>query len=383
MAALHIALVGPLPPYRGGISHFTLELARALRGRGHRISAVTFSRQYPEHLFPGQSQFEPGTRPEDAPEAPRLIDSVDPRSWWRAGGYLQKLAPDAVVFQHWMPFFAPAYGTIARRIPDARRLAVVHNALPHERRPGDVALTRYFVRATDGLLALSASVRADLERLAPGVPIREAPHPVYDQHGPAPDRAEARRHLGLPEDAPVLLFFGFVRHYKGLDTLIEALPAVREHLPEARLLVAGEFYDDPAPYRARVARLGFTDAVRFEDRYLPSEDVALAFGAADVVVQPYRSATQSGVAQTAFGFGVPVVTTSVGGLAEAVPHEQAGLVVPPENPAALSSAIVRFFQEDGLAGRLRTGARTQGSAGTWDPVCSALEEMAALPSRRR
>jgi len=375
---MHVALLGPMPPYRGGIAHFSLALARALRGRGHAVSAVTFSRQYPARLFPGQTQFEPGPPPADTPEAPRLLDSVDPRSWLRTARYLRRMAPDAVVFAHWMPFFAPAYGSVARRLADGpRRVGLVHNALPHERRPGDVALSRYFFGATDGLLALSGSVRQDLERLAPGVPLREAPHPVYPPAAPPVPRTEARQRLGLPEEAPVLLFFGFVRRYKGLDVLLDALPAVRRGAPGARLVVAGEAYDDADAYRRQIANLGLGEAVTWVDRYVPAGDVPLYFGAADLVVQPYRSATQSGVAQTAFGYGVPVLTTDVGGLAEGVPHEEAGLVVPPEAPEALAAAAVRFFREAGLAERLRAGAEAR-QRGSWDAVCGALESLASL-----
>jgi D-inositol-3-phosphate glycosyltransferase len=375
---MHLALVGPMPPYRGGIAHFSLALARALRGRGHTVSAVTFSRQYPARLFPGQTQFEPGPPPADTPEAPRLLDSVDPRSWLRTARYLRRLAPDAVVFAHWMPFFAPAYGSVARRLAQGpRRIALVHNALPHERRPGDVALSRYFFGSTDGLLALSESVRRDLERLAPGVPLREAPHPVYPPEAPPVPRAEARQRLGLPEDAPVLLFFGFVRRYKGLDVLLDALPVIRRGAPGARLVVAGECYEGGEAYRRQIASLGLGEVVAFEDRYLAPEEVPLYFGAADLVVQPYRSATQSGVAQTAFGYGVPVLTTDVGGLAEAVPDGEAGLVVPPEAPEALAEAAVRFFREPGLAGRLRAGAAGR-QRGSWGAVCEALESLAGM-----
>ncbi|MEP0547147.1 MAG: glycosyltransferase [Rhodothermales bacterium] len=371
----HIVLVGPLYPYRGGIAHFTQSLGRSLEARGHRVSAVTFSRQYPERLFPGRTQYET-TPAEDALDAPRLIDTIGPRSWLRTARHLRALAPDAVVFQYWMPFFAPALGTIGRRLGDgAKRLAVVHNALPHERRPGDRALSRYFLRSCDGLLVLSDSVRRDAERLAPGVPVRQAAHPTYDFFGEAVPRVEARALLGLPAEAPVLLFFGFVRRYKGLHVLLDAMPGILERLPDACLVVAGEFYDDAAPYREQVRRLGLDAAVRFEDEYVPSEQVAPYFGAADLVVQPYLSATQSGVAQVAFHFERPVLTTDVGGLAESVPHERAGLVVPPEDAGALAAAAVRFFEED-MAASLAEGVRAVRAATDWRHVCEALEGLA-------
>lgn len=370
---LHLALVGPLYPYRGGIAHFTQSLGRRLEARGHRVSAITFRRQYPELLFPGRTQFET-TRPADAFDAPRLLDTVDPVSWARTARHLRRLAPDAVVFQHWMPFVAPALGTVARRLGGVRRLAVVHNALPHERRPGDRLLTRYALRAMDGLVVLSDSVRRDVETLAPGVPVLQRAHPVYDFFGAPVPRAEARAALGLPADAPVLLFFGFVREYKGLRVLLDAMPQIRARVPDVRLVVAGEFYDDEAPYRDQVRRLGLGDAVRFDAEYIPNERVAQYFGASDLVVQPYLSATQSGVAQIAYHFETPVVTTEVGGLAETVPPD-AGLVVPPKNPAALAEAVARFFDER-MADTLAAGVRRMRAATGWDPLCEAVETLA-------
>jgi glycosyltransferase involved in cell wall biosynthesis len=367
---LHLALVGPLYPYRGGIAHFTQSLGRRLEARGHTVHAVTFRRQYPELLFPGRTQFET-TRPADAFDAPRLLDTVGPISWARTARHLRGLNVDAVVFQYWMPFVAPALGTVARRLGDARRLAVVHNALPHERRPGDRLLTRYALRAFDGLVVLSDSVRRDVERLAPGVPVRQQAHPVYDFFGEPVPRADARAALGLPADAPLLLFFGFVREYKGLRVLLDAMPLVRARVPGVRLVVAGEFYDDEAPYRTQVRRLGLGDAVRFDAEYIPNERVGRYFGAADLVVQPYLSATQSGVAQIAYHFETPVATTDVGGLAETVPPD-AGLVVPPDDPAALADAVARFFDEQ-MADALAAGVRRMRAATGWDPLCAAVE----------
>ncbi|MEM6785843.1 MAG: glycosyltransferase, partial [Bacteroidota bacterium] len=308
--SLRVALVGPAPPYRGGIAHFLVSTARRLRARGHAVEVVTFTRQYPALLFPGKTQYAEGASRDDEPQATRLLDSVGPRSWWRTARHLRAWQPDVVVFMQWMPFFAPAFGTIARQVRrgGARVLAVVHNALPHEPRVGDHALMRYLLKATDGLVVLSDSVRVDLARLGvveAQTPVRQVRHPVYDHFGDPLPQAEARRRLGLPDGAPVLLFFGFVRAYKGLDVLLEAMPRVLEHVPEARLVVAGEFYEAEAAYRERAAPSG--DAVRFDADYIPDAEVAAYFSAADLVVQPYRSATQSGVAQIAFHFARPVV----------------------------------------------------------------------------
>jgi glycosyltransferase involved in cell wall biosynthesis len=371
---IHVALVGPFWPYRGGIAHFSRAMAEGLAARGHVVCTYTFSRQYPERLFPGKTQFEAGTAPE-AP-APRLLDTVGPHTWGRTARRIAADGAEVAVFPYWMPFFAPAFGTLARRLRrrGVRVLAVVHNALPHERRPGDRLLGRYALGACDGLVVLSDEVRRDVEALAPGVPVRQVAHPVYDVFGAPVPKAEARATLGLPPEAPVLLFFGFVRRYKGLHVLLDAMPAVLEKLPDARLVVAGEFYADEAALRARAAPLG--DAVRFDADYIPDEAVARYFCAADVVVQPYVSATQSGVAQIAFHFGRPVITTDVGGLAEVVPHGEAGLVVPPEDPAALAGAVAGFFAE-GMEARLSEGVRRARRKYGWDPLFEALEALGA------
>ena len=367
-------LVGPAYPYRGGIAHFTHALARALQRRNEDVEVITFARQYPEVLFPGRTQFEDGPPPALQPR--RLLDSIDPRSWWRTAQAIASMRPRAVVLQHWMPFFAPAYGVVTwllrrRGVPV---YAVVHNALPHERRPGDRLLSRLLFRQLDGALALSDAVAADLRVLAPSLEVARAEHPVYDHFGASLPQRAARRALALSPDAPVLLFFGFVRRYKGLHVLLDALPSIVQALPEVQLVIAGEFYDDPAPYHAHVARHSLGGHVRFASAYIAEAEVATYFSAADVVVQPYVSATQSGVAKIAFHFGRPVITTDVGGLAEAVPHERAGFVVPPEDPQALAAAVIRFFQE-GWAGRLETGAQAEAARAGWDPLAKVLNAL--------
>ncbi|PSQ98230.1 MAG: glycosyl transferase [Bacteroidetes bacterium QS_9_68_14] len=378
-----LALIGPYPPYRGGIAHFGETLRGGLEARGHAVTPVTFLRQYPSLLFPGETQLAPGAGESGhAGRAERLLDSCGPLSWRRTARRVAESGASAALFQYWMPFFAPAYGTVARllRRRGVPSMAVVHNATPHERFPFGDALARFFLKACTGHLVLSEAVESDLRRLGVWAPVRQVAHPVYDRFGEAPVRAEARRALGLPAEAPVLLFFGFVRAYKGLDTLLEAMPRVLSALPEAHLVVAGAFYDDDAPYRAQVRRHGLEERVHLRDQYVPDGDVPGYFAAADAVVQPYRSATQSGVAQIAFHFDRPVITTDVGGLAEHVPHEQAGLVVPPEDPAALAEAVARFFTDDGLATRLARGVRRLKEARA-NGLYDALEDLLATAGR--
>jgi D-inositol-3-phosphate glycosyltransferase len=364
-------------PYRGGIAHFTDSTFRNLTERGHDVRGITFARQYPDVLFPGKSQMEP-PEPGRQGTALRLIDTLNPLSWLRTSHVIGKERPDAVVYQFWLPFLGPAYGTIARRV--GRRatgqIAVVHNALPHERGVGDGSLSRYFLRACSGFVVMSESVERDLRSLGIEGPVFRIAHPVYDHFGEAVPRAAARATLGLPPDAPVLLFFGFIRRYKGLHVLLESLSTVRERLPAVRLVVAGEFYEDEAKSRQFVEARGLREHVLFHPEYIPNDRVSLYFSAADVVVQPYVSATQSGVAQVAFHFGRPLIVTDVGGLAEIVPHERAGLVVPPDDPGALGRAIVRYFDEQ-LAEPLTRGVRIEKQKYGWDRLVNAVEGLAA------
>ena len=358
-----IAIVGPVHPYRGGIAHFTEMTAQVLDRRGHDVRLVSFSRQYPELLFPGKTQVEPD---EDAPaivqNAPRVLDSINPVSWFRTGFHIRDIAPDAVVFQYWMPFFAPAYGVVARglhRHYGIPSLALVHNALPHERHVGDAWLSRYFLNVCAGHVVMSDAVAADVRSLCDApVRLEQIEHPVYERFGDPLPKREARERLGVPAESPILLFFGFVREYKGLHVLLNALPQIREQLPDVRLVIAGEAYDDRERYRSIIRDHGLEDTVQWHDGYVPSADVPAYFSAADLVVQPYVTATQSGVAQIAFHFETPMVVTDVGGLAEVVPDGDAGYVVPPESPEDLAAAVTRFFvdeQHDEFA----AGARRQ------------------------
>ena len=356
-------------PLRGGIAHFAASMARSLAARGHEVRAVTFARQYPERLFPGKTQLDASPAPDGVPRAALLLDTLDPRSWMRTAATIAGDGAEVAVLHYWMPFVAPALGTLARalRRRRVRVVMVVHNALPHEAGPLDRPLARYALSGADRLVVLSESVRHDVERLGVRVPVSVAAHPAYDHFGPPADRSAARARLKLPPDASVLLFFGFVRRYKGIAVLLDAMPSVAVRVPGVRLVVAGEFYGDEAALRAQAEPLGET--VRFDANYIPDALVADYFAAADAVVQPYLSATQSGVAGIAFHFGRPVVTTDVGGLAADV--GDAGLVVPPNDAAALAEALVEILAGD-RAERLGAHAARRGCA-SWDDLSEAVE----------
>ena len=364
---MRIAVVGPLHPWRGGIAQYLGLLGEALGARAE-VRGVTFTRQYPGFLFPGESQIdEAAPRPSFPVEY--LLDSIGPWSWPRAGAHLERFAPGLVILKWWIPFFAPAFGftvgPLRRR--GTRVVLVCDNLVPHERRPGDRELTRFMLRRSDGYLVMSESVERDLDTLKPGAPRRRVAHPFYAQFDRGRyTRETARAHLGLAGE--VAVFFGYVRRYKGLDVLLRAWPRVRERRP-ATLVVGGEFYEDAAPYRALATAAG--DSVRLLDHYLPDDEVEALFKAADVVVLPYRSATQSGVTHVAYALGVPVITSDVGGLSETVRPGVTGMVVPPEDEVALANAIVEYFERR-MAPVLRAGVEALRASHSW----SALAEQA-------
>ncbi|CAG1771846.1 partial Putative teichuronic acid biosynthesis glycosyltransferase TuaC, partial [uncultured bacterium] len=338
-------------PLRGGIAHYVSLLVAALRKR-HDVQVLTFKRQYPAFLFPGKTQEETGSEGHDAP-APQVMDSINPFNWISVGLRLRRERPDLIIFKYWLPFFGPCFGTIAalaRSNGHTRVLIVCDNVIPHERRPGDILFTRYLLRFSDHFIVQSASVERDLLSLKPGASYRFAAHPVYDIFGTVMPATEARAALGIT--APrVLLFFGYIRKYKGLHVLLDAI----HRLPASfnlQTFVVGEFYDDEAKYRDQVARLGLGDRVTIVSDYVPNDKVRQYFSAADAVVLPYLSATQSGIAQIAYNFDLPVIATDVGGLAEVVRHEVTGLITAPNDPDALATTIRRYY-EDGLAERYR------------------------------
>ncbi|HYE58656.1 MAG TPA: glycosyltransferase, partial [Rhodothermales bacterium] len=303
MTRPRIVLVGPAAPFRGGIAHFSNRLAQAMEEAAD-VRLVTFTRQYPTLLFPGETQFE-DTKWAFQRQPERMLDSINPLSWLKTGRAIADERPDAVVFVHWLPFFVPAYlgvlGAMRRRLkalgaPMAVVSLFLHNIYPHKKFPATKPLMRALVGAADRAFTLSEHVTRDAHAMRPGLPLYEGFHPVYDIFQPAIPPAEARAVLGLP-DGRTLLFFGYIRPYKGLDVLLDAMPEIHRRTG-ARLIVAGEFYNNEDELRAKVRALGLDQgeapAVRFFSQYIPNEEVHLYFSAADALVQPYRRATPSG-----------------------------------------------------------------------------------------
>lgn len=377
---MKIALIGPAWPYRGGIAHHTNMLALTLRKRGHTVDLITFKRQYPKFLYPGAFQEETGGEfagvPASELRSERLIDSMNPDNWRRVGRELRRREYDLYVFRFWIPLFGPVFGTIGRIVgggkPGGRVLTILDNLYPHETRPGDELFRSYQFRYCNLAITQSSTVSRQFRERFPDIPETMLPHPVYENFGEPMEREVARRRLGL-DDRPTLLFFGFVRRYKGLDLLLEAMPAILERVPDARLLIVGEFFGDPGPYLDIIRRLDLRDAVEVHDKYVPTEEVAPWFCAADALVLPYRSATNSGIVQIGYNFALPSVVTDVGSLSEVVIDGETGFVIPDAAPASIAAAVERALRP-GEHDRLAANIREERKKYSWDAFAEGLEE---------
>lgn len=344
---MKVIIVGPGYPLRGGISKSNHRLAKAFADLGHDCEIVSFSLQYPSFLFPGKTQF--STEPqEDNIRIRPFINSVNPLNWIRIGNRLKKEQPDLVIVRYWLPFMGPALGTILRRIKKNKHTKVVclcDNAIPHEKRIGDIAFTKYFIKSCDAFVAMSEKVKNDLEQFDSNKPKLLIYHPIYDNFGDAIEVRIAREHLKLPSNEDLFLFFGFIRKYKGLDMLIEALSIYKKNATRPfKLVVAGEFYDDEKPYLQLIEKLGLSESVLLFNNFIPDSEVRYFLSASDVLIQPYRNATQSGVTPLAYHFEVPMIVTKVGGLEKQVPHLQAGYAVEP-NAKAIAEAMTLFVMQ--------------------------------------
>ncbi len=376
--SLRIAIVGPAYPYRGGPAAVVGHLYHALASK-HQVCVFSFSRLYPQLLFPGTRQEDISQHPIKPHPARRTIDSIAPPTWWRTARHLAEFAPDLILLDWYQPFFGLCYGEILRKLRRLNRSPVIvlaENIISHEARWIDEWLFRRTFRYASGFIAFSDAVAERLRRLYPGRPVERAHLPLFITPESAPvawTPAAAKEALGLAGKR-IVLFFGYIRPYKGLATLIEAFAQVQH--PDAVLLIVGECYQDPEQYRQLIARSGAADRIRWIDQYVPNEDVPLYYTAADIVAMPYHSGTQSGVQRIAFAFGKPVVVTDVGGLAEDVRRYGAGEVVPPNDAATLAAVLGRMLAEPSLA-RYSAGARAAAEQTRFDRIVETIERLAA------
>jgi D-inositol-3-phosphate glycosyltransferase len=367
---MKVVIIGPAYPLRGGLATYNERLARAFREAGDEVRLVTFSLQYPNFLFPGQTQFSTERGPTDL-KIEVSLNSVNPLSWYVVGNKLRKQRPDLVIFRFWLPFMGPALGTVARlvrRNKHTRVVAITDNVIPHEKRPGDRPLTKYFLSACHGFVTMSRAVLADLRRLHFKQPAQYKPHPLYDNFGPLRPKAEALKALQLDPAYSYLLFFGFIRAYKGLDILLEAFSDERLSKLPVKLIIAGEYYE------ALIAKHHLEDRLVRATDFIPNEKVADYFCAADLIVQPYKNATQSGVSQIAYHFERPMLVTDVGGLAELIPDGEVGYVVAPQ-PKAIADALADFYEHQREA-EFMAGVWARKKEFSWSEMVKALKEVA-------
>ncbi len=342
-----VIIVGPAFPLRGGIANFNEALCRAMGKAGKDSKIISFSLQYPNFLFPGKTQFDSGKGPQDIAIETR-INSINPFTWWSVARKIKKERPDYVIIRYWLPFMGPCLGTIARLVKwgtNIKVIAITDNVIPHEKRIGDSLFTKYFVRSCHGFVAMSQAVLDDLDVFTDSFNKAFLPHPIYDIFGDKQERISSLKHLNLDIDKKYILFFGFIRKYKGLDLLLEAMADERIKQLGIKLIVAGEFYEDPEPYKQLIENKGISDLVVLRTEYIESEEVKYYFSAANIVAQPYRTATQSGVTQIAYHFEKPMLVTNVGGLPEIVPHNKVGYVTAID-PVSIADAIVDYFSND-------------------------------------
>jgi glycosyltransferase involved in cell wall biosynthesis len=312
----------------------------------HDIKAFTFKRQYPDILFPGETQYVTEKDNADKIDALRVLDTINPLTYIKSGKTIANYNPDILLMKFWMPFFAPSLGlasSIVRKKRKTKSIAILDNVIPHEKKPMDIAFIKYFLARTDRYVVMSSTVEKDLLQLKPDAKYILKPHPLYEQFGNAIDKTEAKKKLNLPLDKKIILFFGFIRDYKGLDELIRSmglLPA------DYHLVIAGESYGSFDKYNELIKQLKLSERISLFVRYIDDFEVPSFFSAADVCVLPYKSATQSGIVQIAYNFNMPVIATDKGGLSEMITDNKTGLIIPSHEPTLIAGKIEEYFKNN-------------------------------------
>jgi glycosyltransferase involved in cell wall biosynthesis len=372
---MKIAYLSTFYPYRGGIAQYNAALYNALSALGHDVKPYTFFRQYPELLFPGKSQF---VQPDDNAEkidAERILDTVNPISYVRAANKIKRFEPDIYLTKFWMPFFAPSLGKVAKALRNSDlecyNISILDNVIPHEKRLGDMNFIKYFLNNNDGFIVMSEKVKHDLTSLKPDAIYEHQVHPLYDHFGEKKDQKEARQKLGIGEHKRVLLFFGFIRKYKGLDLLIRTLYDLPE---DYHLIIAGETYEDFSANQKMIKDLRLEDRITLMVRYINDSEVPDLFSAADVCVLPYRSATQSGIVGISYHFDLPLIATKVGGLEEMIGNYQTGIMAERADRESLKAAIFKFFN-DGRRDELKKNIAKYKNLATWNSLAAKIESL--------
>ncbi len=369
---MKIIIVGPAHPYRGGIADTNESFLKSLIDLGHDASIVTFTVQYPEMLFPGKTQFTDDPKPEGL-TIDRKINTVNPLNWISTAKYINNLNPDIVVIRYWTPFLAPCLGFIAKRLDSKiTKIAMCDNVIPHEHKPWDEALTNYFTSSFDGFITLSETTIKELEQFT-NKPKTFFPHPINSNLGEKVSKAEARDRLNLDPEGKYLLFFGLIREYKGLDLTLKALAHPELKAQNVKLIVAGEFYESKEKYLQLIEDLDIQDQVIIHDEFIATSDIKYYFSAADLAIQTYKTASQSGVTLIAFNFDCPILVTDVGGLSEVVIHNQVGFVSP-KDPIQIADQIQTFFNQN-LFDSISANIAIEKKKYSWETFSNKLIEL--------
>jgi len=378
---MKIFLIGTAYPLRGGLASYNERLMQEFHKMGHETKIYTFTLQYPSFLFPGKTQYSSDPAPENLTIIPAM-NSINPLNWWKVGRMIQKEKPDLVISKFWLPFMGPCLGTIgriAKRNGHTKFLTIIDNIIPHEKRIGDRAFAQYFANTCDAFITMSHAVTEELKLFTKSNLVKFVAHPIYDNFGEIINKSEARKWLenkgiaNISEDEKIILFFGFIRKYKGLDILIEALKDARIQTQKIRLIIAGEYYGDKPEYDALIATNKLENSIIEVADFISNEEVKYYFCASDVVVQPYKTATQSGISQMAYHFEKPMIVTNVGGLPEIVPDNKVGFVTE-ISPNAIADAVVRFYVENKEAEFL-PNIREEKKKYAWSTMAEAVLEL--------
>ena len=340
---MRIAYLSTFYPFRGGIAQFNASLYRAFE-KQHEIKAFTFTRQYPDFLFPGETQMVTEKDRADKILSERILDTLNPFTYSSAARKVKNFSPDILLMKYWMSYMAPSLGTVAKKVKkNSKVITILDNVIPHEKRFFDEAFTKYFLRQNYGFVVMSDAVKKDLLKLKPDAKYIFHPHPLYNHFGNKVDSSEAKRKLNIPEGKKIILFFGFIRDYKGLDLLIDAMSKLNnEHI----LVIAGEVYGSFEKYFQQIEKLGVKNKIVQHVRYINDDEVPLFFSAADVCVLPYKSATQSGITSIAYHFDLPLIATNVGGLQESIHHNKTGLIINSPYSNLIAEAIQKYFSQN-------------------------------------
>ena len=377
---MNIVILGSAYPLRGGgLATFNERLARAFQQAGDDVTIYTFSLQYPGFLFPGKTQYSTEPPPTDL-KIKVCINSMYPLNWIQVGNELKNLKPDIIVVRYWLPFMGPSLGTILRRVKKnnfTKIVCIADNIIPHEKRAGDKQFTQYFIKPVDAFITMSEKVMNDLRKFTQK-PAKKVVHPLYDNFGEKIDKAKAREYLNINPNENIILFFGFIRKYKGLDLLLEAMSILKNQNANSKfqipkLLVAGEFYDDKKFYDELISKLNIADELILRTDFITDSEVKYYISAADFIIQPYRNATQSGVTPLAYHFEKPMLVTNVGGLPDLVPDDKVGLVCEP-NPRSIAEHIIQLYQlgEDHFLSNLREEKKKY----SWRMLVNTIKDLA-------